>query len=185
METERMALSQRERDRLKVLHDVKQKQVTQVEAAQRLELTDRHIRRLLLQVRERGDRAVIHGLRGRPSNRKLAAQLEQKILARIRQRYADFGPTLAAEHLAKEGLLVSRETLRKWMAKAALWRPRSQRVKAIHVWRERRARFGELVMQDSSPFRWLEDRGPACQLIALIDDATSRIWARFTEHDTT
>ena len=185
METERIALSERERDRLKVLHDVKQKQVTQVEAAQRLELTDRHIRRLLLQVRERGDRAVIHGLRGRPSNRKLAAQLEQKILARIRQRYADFGPTLAAEHLAKEGLLVSRETLRKWMAKAALWRPRSQRVKAIHVWRERRARFGELVMQDSSPFRWLEDRGPACQLIALIDDATSRIWARFTEHDTT
>ena len=55
----------------------------------------------------------------------------------------------------------------------------------MHVWRERRACFGELVMQDSSPFRWLEDRGPACQLIALIDDATSRIWGRFTEHDTT
>jgi hypothetical protein len=58
-------------------------------------------------------------------------------------------------------------------------------VKAVHVWRERRASFGELVMQDSSPFRWLEDRGPACQLIALIDDATSRIWGRFTERDTT
>ena len=83
------------------------------------------------------------------------------------------------------GFPVSRETLRKWMTKAALWRPRSQRVKAVHVWRERRASFGELVMQDSSPFRWLEDRGPACQLIALIDDATSRIWGRFTEHDTT
>src|ERR1700682_6128219 len=62
---------------------------------------------------------------------------------------------------------------------------RSQRVKKIHVWRQRRGSFGELVMQDSSPFRWLENRGPACQLIALIDDATSRIWARFTEHDTT
>jgi hypothetical protein len=71
------------------------------------------------------------------------------------------------------------------MTKAAFWRPRSQRVKKIHVWRERRASFGELVMQDSSPFRWLEERGPACQLIALIDDATSRVWARFTEHDTT
>ena len=80
---------------------------------------------------------------------------------------------------------MSRETLRKWMTKAALWRPRSQRVKKIHVWRERRASFGELVMQDSSPFRWLEERGPACHLIALIDDATSRIWGRFTEHDTT
>jgi hypothetical protein len=69
------------------------------------------------------------------------------------------------------------------MTQAALWRPRSQRLKKIHVWRERRASFGELVMQDSSPFRW--DRGPACQLIALIDDATSRIWGRFTEQDTT
>src|SRR6266436_4662687 len=185
METERMALSQRERDRLRVLQDVQQGHLTQVAAAQRIKITDRQVRRLLLRLREQGDRAVIHGLRGRPSNRKFAARFEQKILARVRQRYADFGPTLAAEHLAKEGLAVSRETLRKWMSKAAFWRPRSQRVKKIHVWRERRASFGELVMQDSSPFRWLEERGPACQLIALIDDATSRVWARFTEHDTT
>jgi transposase len=185
METERIALSQRERDRLKVLHEVKQKHLTQVEAAGRLKVTDRHVRRLLLSLQERGDAALIHGLRGQPSNRKLAAALEQKILARVRQRYADFGPTLAAEHLAQEGLAVSRETLRKWMAKAALWRPRRQRVKSVHVWRERRAHFGELVMQDSSPFRWFEERGPACQLIAMIDDATSRVWARFVEHDTT
>jgi transposase len=185
METERIALSQRERDRLKVLHEVKQKQLTQLAAAERLKVTDRQVRRMLLRIRERGDGALVHGLRGRPSNRKLAARFEHKVLARLRQRYADFGPTLAAEHLAQEGFSVSRETLRKWMTKAALWRPRSQRVKKIHVWRERRACFGELVMQDSSPFRWLEDRGPACQLIALIDDATSRIWGRFTEHDTT
>ena len=185
METERIALSQRERDRLKVLHEVKQKHLTQVEAARRLKVTDRHVRRLLLGLEERGDAALIHGLRGQPSNRKLATSFEQKIMARVHQRYADFGPTLAAEHLAKEGLAVSRETLRKWMAKAALWRPRRQRVKTVHVWRERRASFGELVMQDSSPFRWLEERGPACQLIALIDDASSRIWGRFVEHDTT
>jgi hypothetical protein len=185
METERMALSQQERDRLKVLHEVKQKHLTQVQAAQRLTITDRHVRRLLLRLCERGDGALIHGLRGRPSNRKLAAPFEQKILARVCQRYADFGPTLAAEHLAQDGLRVSRETLRKWMTKACLWRPRHKRLKSVHVWRERKASFGELVMQDSSPFRWLEARGPACQLIALIDDATSRIWARFAEHDST
>jgi len=185
METERIALSQRERDRLRVLHEVKQKQITQMEAARRLKIGDRHIRRLLFGLGERGDRAVIHGLRGRPSNRRLAVRLEVKILRRVRERYADFGPTLAAEHLAQEGLLVSRETLRKWMVKARLWHPRAQRIKTIHVWRERRASFGELVMQDSSPFRWLEERGPACQLIAVIDDATSRFYARFTEHDTT
>jgi transposase len=185
METERIALSQRERDRLRVLHEVEQRHLTQVEAASRLKVSDRQVRRMLLRLRERGDRSLVHGLRGRPSNRKLAVWLEQKVLARVRQRYPDFGPTLAAEHLAKEGLSVSRETLRKVMAKAGLWRPRRQRVKAIHVWRERRAHFGELVMQDSSPFRWLEERGPAGQLIALIDDATSRIWGRFTAHDST
>jgi hypothetical protein len=185
METERIALSQRERDRLRVLHEIRQKLITQREAASRLKISDRHIRRLLVGLRKLGDRAVLHGLRGRPSNRRLAARLELKILRRVRQRYADFGPTLAAEHLAQEGLPVSRETLRKWMVKASLWRPRAQRIKTIHVWRERRASFGELVMQDSSPFPWLEERGPACQLIAVIDDATSRFYARFTEHDTT
>lgn len=185
METERIALSQRERDRLRVLHEVAQGHLTRVAAAGRVQLSDRQVRRLLLRIREQGDRAVIHGLRGRPSNRKLAASFQQKILARIRQRYADFGPTLAAEQLAKEGFLVSRETLRKWMTKASFWRPRSRRVKKVHVWRERRGSFGELVMQDSSPYRWLEERGPACQLIAVIDDATSRFYARFTEQDTT
>src|ERR1700730_17169066 len=147
-----LRLSQRERDRLRVLHEVKRKQITQIEAARRLKISDRHIGRLLVRLRKLGDRAVLHGLRGRPSNRRLAAQFEQQIVIRVRQRYADFGPTLAAEHLAQEGLPVSRETLRKWMVKASLWRPRAQRIKTIHVWRERRASFGELVMQDSSPF---------------------------------
>ena len=98
METERIALRQRERDRLRVLHEIRQKQITQ------------------------------HGLRGRPSNRRLAARLELKILRRVRQRYAGFGPTLAAEHLAQEGSKVSRETLRKWKVKASLCCPRAQRV---------------------------------------------------------
>ena len=185
METERIALSQRERDRLRVLHEVKQGHLTQREAGRRLQLSDRQVRRMLLRVGKYGDQAVVHGLRGRPSNRKFASCFQQQVLARVRQRYRDFGPTLAAEHLAQEGWLVSRETLRKWMTKAAFWRPGRQRVKKIYVWRERRASFGELVMQDSSPFRWLEERGPACQLIALIDDATSKFWARFSEHDST
>ena len=106
MEMERIALSQRERDRLKVLHKVEQRHLTQLQAAQRLQLTDRQVRRLLRRMHKSGDGALVHGLRGRPSNRRLAASLEQKILARVRQRYADFGPTLAAVHLAGEGLLV-------------------------------------------------------------------------------
>lgn len=185
MEPERIALSQRERDRLKVLHEVEQKQVTQVEAGRRLDLTDRHIRRLLVRLHQSGDGALVHRLRGQPSNRRLPAPFVRRVLARVRRRYADFGPTLAAEHLAEDGLAVSHETLRKWMAAAGLWRPRRQRVKTVQVWRERRAALGELVLWDSSPYPWLEDRGPASQLILMIDDATSRIWGRFAEQDST
>ncbi len=185
MELERIELSQRERDRLKVLHEVEQGHLQQVEAAERLRLSDRQVRRLLGRVRAAGDRGVVHRLRGRPSNRRLPPALERRVIHRVRQRYADFGPTLAAEHLAREGLVVSRETLRKWMTAAGLWRPRRQRVKSVHVWRERRAALGELVMWDSSPYAWLEERGPASQLILMLDDATSRIWGRFAEHDST
>src|SRR5580700_11181720 len=95
METERIALSQRQRDRLKVLHEVQQKRLTQVAAAEQLKVSERHVRRMLLRVRERGDRSLVHGLRGRPSNRKLDASFERKVLTRVGQRYADFGPTLA------------------------------------------------------------------------------------------
>src|SRR5260370_5748823 len=112
-----------------------------------MKLTDRQVRRLLRGLRERGDRVVLHGLRGRPSNRKLEARFEQRVVARIRQRYADFGPTLAGEHLAQEGLVVSRETLRKRMAQAALCRPRTDRPQPVPLWPDREATFGELVMQ--------------------------------------
>ena len=74
METERIALSQRERDRLKVLHEIQQKHLTQVAGAQRLKISDRQVRRMLLRLRQRGDHSLVHGLRGRPSNRKLPAR---------------------------------------------------------------------------------------------------------------
>lgn len=186
MEPERIELSQRERDRLKVLHEVGEGHLTQMEAAQRLHLSDRQVRRLLVRVRAEGDRGVLHRLRGRPANRKIPACVMQRSLRRLRQPcYVGFGPTLAAEHLARVGIVVSRETLRGWMSQAGLWRPRRQKVAAVHVWRERRAAFGELVLLDTSEHAWLEERGPKLYLIALIDDATSRLWARFVEHDTT
>jgi len=186
MGPERIELSTKERERLKVLHEVEQGHLKQVEAARRLRLTDRHVRRLQARLRAAGDGAMVHGLRGRGSNRKIPEILAQRALRALRrERYRGFGPTLAAEHLARQGLAVSRETLRKWMSAAGLWQPRCRRVKAVHVWRPRRSAFGELVMMDSSPYRWLEDRGPACHLVALIDDASSRVWGRLVEHDST
>ena len=183
MREERISMSQTERERLKVLQQIEQGHWTQVEGAHRLQLSTRQVRRLQRRVSREGDGGVIHRLRGRPSNRKFPANVQRRVLAEVRRRYADFGPTLAAEHLASGGIPVSRETLRRWMSAAGLWQSRRRRVRAIHLWRQRRAAFGELVMMDSSPFRWLEQRGPGLQLIALIDDATSRIWARFAEHD--
>jgi hypothetical protein len=121
IETERITLSQRERDRLKVLHEVKQKRLSQLAAAARLKVSDCQVRRMLLRIRERGDAAaLVHGLRGRPSNRRLAARLELNILRRVRQRYA--------QHLAQEGLPVSRETLRKPQYHVPAKHPREETV---------------------------------------------------------
>jgi len=185
MKEERIALSQRERDRVKVLYEVERKHLRQREAAERLGWSARHIRRLLRRVGAEGDRGLVHRLRGRPSNRKISSAVQRRIVAEVERRYRDFGPTLACEHLARQGLGVSREALRQWLIQAGLWKPRRQRVEAVHVWRERRAACGELVMMDSSEFRWLEERGPTLQLIALIDDASSRFWGRLVEHDST
>src|ERR1700723_1736002 len=186
MAEERIELSAKERERLKVLHEIQQGHLRQIDGAHRLRLSDRQVRRLQQRVRSAGVGGLWLGLRGRPSNRKMADRIAERSLARLRQAaYAGFGPTLASEHLARQGLVVSRETLRKWMSAAGVWQARRRRALQVHVWRPRRSAFGELVMLDSSPCRWLEERGPACHLIALIDDATSRVWGRFTEHDTT
>lgn len=186
MGPERIELSAKERERLKILQQVQDGHLQQIEAARRLRLSDRHIRRLQKRVRDQGDAGIVHRLRGRRSNRQIAEAVRQRAVRVLGQaRYAGFGPTLAAEHLARSGVVVSRETLRGWMSAAGLWRVHRRRLKAVHVWRPRRSAFGELLMMDSSPYRWLEERAPACHLIALIDDATSRVWGRLVEHDST
>ncbi len=168
-----------------MLHQEEEGQLKQVEAAQRLGLSVRHLRRWQRRGEAEGDRGLMPGRRGMLSNRKMAPEKQARILTRVGARYGDFGPTLAQEKLGGEGLEVSREPLRQWRMAAGLGKAGRQRVSAVDVWRERRAAFGELVMRDSSPYRWLEERGPELHLIAMIDDATSRIWGRFAEHDTT
>ena len=171
----RIESSQRERNRLQLLHEVEQVHRAQVEAARQLRLPDRQVRRLLRRVRTDRDCGIIHRLRGKPLNRKIPAGRQQRILARVRKRFGDFGPTLFCEHLDEDGLAVSRETLRQWMTAAELRHPRRRKVETVHVWRERRAAFGEMVIWDSSLYAWLEDRGPTLQLILMLDDATSQI----------
>ena len=180
-------MTQAERDRLLALKKAKKKLITQRQAAEELGITERHVRRLLGQLKRRGDKAVVHALRGLPSNRKISADTEREALAILSQPvYRGFGPTLAAEYLAKQhGIQVSRETLRQWMIQAKLWRARKQGVEKIHVWRPRRGRFGELVQWDTSDHDWLEGRGEEVLLINMIDDATGRWFARFVASDST
>jgi hypothetical protein len=137
---------------------------------------------------DRGDAVVVHGLRGRPSNRRLPDEVERRAIEALKDpEWHDFGPTFASEQLAKrDGIVASRETVRRWMITAGLWESRSRRVKEIHVWRPRRSSYGELVQWDTSEHDWLEGRGePVKYLVRLLDDATSRSWGRFVWRDAT
>jgi transposase len=179
-------MTQADRDRLVALKKAKDKKMTQRQAAEELKISERQVRRLLGKLRKVGDKAVLHGLRGR-SNRKIKEQDKQKVLEILRRDvYRGFGPTLASEYLAKKhNFEVSKETARKWMREAGLWRARKQRLAEIHVWRARRERLGELVQWDTSTHDWLEGRGERIYLIKMIDDATSRLFARFVRSDST
>src|SRR5439155_7739318 len=146
MEEDNLLLTQRDRDVLKVLHEVRRGHITQREAAEQLKRTDRWIRTLVARIQDKGDRAIIHGLRGQPSTHRIAEKIEKKAVTILEREYADFGPTLASEYLARDHkITVSRETVRQWMLRAGLWKRRKQRLEEVHVWRARRSCFGELV----------------------------------------
>ena len=181
-----MGLNERERDRLVVLRQVKEGKLTQASAAEQMGLSRRWVKKRMSRLRGEGDRGLAHRLRGRASNRGHGGELRAKALALIRERYGDYGPTLASEMLADEhGMAVNRETLRQWMSAEKLWKPKRQKLNKVHVWRPRRRRRGELVQWDSSTHDWLEGRGPKLSLIAMIDDATSELTARFALSDST
>ena len=169
------------------LKKAKKKLIRQREAAEELGMTTRQVRRLLCALKKRGDKAVIHGLRGKPSQRRIPEATEKEAVKTLSTDvYQGFGPTLAAEYLGKKhGIEASKETVRQWMIRGKLWQANPEKVKKIHVWRPRRSRFGELVQWDTSEHDWLEGRGEKLYLIVMIDDATSRLWARFVRHDST
>ena len=180
-------MTQADRDRLVTLKKAQQRLVTQEEAARELGITARQVRRLLYGLKKRGDPAVMHGLRGLPSNRRIPEEVKAQAIGILSEdTYRGFRPTLACEHLRDQHELeVSRETLRQWMKEAGLWRSRRQPIPPAHLWRQRRSRCGELVQWDSSEHDWLEGRAERLYLIAMIDDATSRLYARFASRDST
>jgi hypothetical protein len=175
---DRIPMSQKDRDVLKVLHAVLAGERTQAEAARLLSLCTRQVRRIERNLERGGDAALVHGLRGRPSNHRPDPAFRRAVLDAYRARYADFGPTFASEKLAGEGLAVGPQTLRRWLLAEGLWQRRRRR-DPHRSRRPRRACFGELVQMDASVHDWLEGRGEEMVLIGMIDDATNQTLARF------
>src|SRR6266699_481084 len=141
MQEGQLLMTQADRDRLVALKKAKKKLITQREAAEELELSTRQVQRLLSGLKQRGDQVVVHGLRGKPSNRRIEEGIEQEAVKVLSTpMYEKFGPTLAAEYLGKKhGIEASKETVRKWMIGGKLWRANQGKVKQVHVWRPRRS----------------------------------------------
>lgn len=182
---DRVIMSVKELRRVHVIRQTMEKKLTQVKAGALLGLTPRHIRRLLARVTQAGDHGLAHRGRGKPSNRRIPETVKAKALKLCEKQYGDFGPTLAAEKLTeRHGIAVSAETVRGWFLATGV--THFQRRKRPHrAWRERRVHVGELLQLDGSHHDWFEGRGPRCVLMAYIDDASSRVYARFYAYEGT
>jgi hypothetical protein len=178
-------MSRKERKRLTVMAGVTAEKLTLVQAAELMGVGYRQSKRIWKRYQADGDAGLVHRLRGQPSARRKPAALRAQALARYAEdRYADFGPTLMAEHLAKEKLVVDHETLRRWRVAAGQHTVRRRR--QVHrEWRERKPSFGAMVQLDGSHHEWFEGRGPKCVLMVMVDDATNQMRARFFAEETT
>lgn len=181
---ETLKMSAKERGRVGVMTQVK-KGLRLVEAARLMRVSYRQAKRIWRRYQQAGDRGLVHGHRGRVSNRKRPEEEHQRIVERYLERYQGFGPTLAAEHLAADDhLVVDHETLRRWLLAEGAWQPRKTRSRH-RSWRERKACRGEMVQMDGSEHDWFEGRAERAVLMVMIDDATNRTLARFYPAETT
>ena len=173
---ELLTMSKQELTRLEVMQRIKEKRLTQKEAAGMLKKSVRQIKRLFRAYKAQGAKGLISGRRGKPSNHRLDEQVEQQVLDLLKEKYDDFGPTLAHEKLTEvHKLQLSRESVRRIMIEEGMWKPKRAKKPSAHQMRERRACFGELVQIDGSDHAWFEERGPKCTLLVYIDDATGQL----------
>ena len=168
-------MSRNERERLTIMVGVKEQGLTLVQASELMRVCYRQGKRIWKRYQADGDAGLVHRLRGKPSARRKPATLRRQALALYaEERYADFGPTLMAEQLLKEKLVVDHETLRRWRL-AEGTHPVRRRKQRHRQWRERKPSFGAMVQLDGSHHDWFEGRGPRCVLMVMVDDATNRM----------
>src|ERR1035441_3249159 len=182
---ETLTMSRKERQRMTIMAGVKSKELTQVQAAELMGLGYRQAKRIWRRDQDEGDAGLIHRLRGQAGLRRKGTAVRAQVLARYaEERYADFGPTLLAEELAKEGIQVDHDTVRRWLLAEGKLTVR-RRKQQHRQWRERKPCFGAMVQLDGSHHDWFEGRRAKCVLMVMVDDATNRMRARFSEEETT
>ncbi len=184
-EQDRITMSQKESNRLYVIHQAIGKAINQEQAAALLKLSDRQVRRIVRNVEQVGNAGICHKSRGKRAHNRIADKVKDKATILCRDRYKDFGPTHASEKLlAVHNIKVSDETLRGWFQQEHI--PYKSRKKRPHrQWRQRKAHRGEMVQMDGSHHDWFEGRGPVCVLMGYVDDATGRVYGRFYEYEGT
>jgi hypothetical protein len=185
MSQETIAMSSKERERLVVMRRVESGEMLLKEAAWQMGVSLRQAVRIKQCFLKDGAEGLVHQARGMPSHRKKPAAFKSEVLDVYRERYRDFGPTLAVEKMREhEKIAVGRETLRQWLMAEGLWvcgaKERIHRSK-----RKRREMFGEMLQIDGSDHAWFEERGPKATLMVLIDDATGRVALHMDEEETT
>lgn len=169
-------MSGREISRLKIIEQIKSKQISQIAGAAQLKMSTRHLRRLMGKYKQHGTAELISKRYGKPSHRRIADSIKEQALSLLKIHYPDFGPTFAHEKLIEvHGFTFSVETLRQWMIAEELWKGKKRRQAHIHPQRQRRAQRGELVQIDGSPHDWFEGRRDKCCLLVFIDDASSEL----------
>lgn len=178
-------MSIKELRRVHILQQIVEGKLTQLEAGDVINVSDRQVRRLVRRFQEEGASGLVHRSRGRPSNRAIDSKRKEQVIKVYQEKYAGFGPTLAAEKLdAQEGLPLSDETLRLWLKAQGIGYP-TRRKRAHRKWRARKLHFGQMVQMDGSHHDWLEGRGPKMVLMGMIDDAEGRVSGRFYEYEGT
>ena len=178
---EELTMSKKERKRLKILSEQTGGKLKVQESAELLEISERQMYRIM----EQGDAGVIHGLRGRKSNHGYSEAIKVKVLKIYWLKYRDFGPTLFSEKLEElEKIKIDHETVRRWMRENGIIT--NERKKRPHrKRRERRSAIGEMLQLDGSHHEWFEGRCPKCCLINIVDDASGRVFLRFSEEEST
>src|SRR5450759_4574644 len=117
-----ITMSRLEIDRMSVLRDLADDRIRVSEAARLMGLGRRQVLRLAKAYRQRGPAALVSNRRGKRSNRSYPTGLRAEVIGLIRERYSDFGPTLAAEKLSElHGIRLGRETIRQWMMVGGCW----------------------------------------------------------------